>query len=108
MVFNEQSEEEPDDPEFDVLDGDDLIPDSPTDAAGSGDGFGDAPTEVKTTFWAVVLLVDVALIGLIVGPAVIYLTGELRLGGLLLLIGLFCTGSAYRRYREFDSTTDSG
>lgn len=105
MVFDERGDEEPDDPEFDVRDGSDLIPDPPDVEDPSGPA-AEAPQEVKTTFWAVVLLVDVALACLVLGPVVIYFTGMTRVGYGMIAIGLFCAASAYRRYRSFARTAD--
>lgn len=114
MVFDERSDEEPDDPEFDidsraeppefdVRSGDDLVPEGPEDISTDPS---DAPAQVKATFWLVLLLVDGAMFGLIVGPAAIYLTDMAQFGYLLTAFGAFCAIAAYRRYREFERTPD--
>lgn len=110
MVFDEQGDEEPDEPEFAVRDGDDLIPEAPQPDEGPNTGHtsggvdGNAPPEVEKTFWTVLLLVDAALVALIIGPVVAFFNGNVRIGGVIVFGGLFCVGLAYRRYRKFKRT----
>lgn len=107
MVIDERSEHEPDEPEFDVPEGEDLVPPTPgggEDAAPEAPSVPDetdAPPEVVKTFWVVVLLVNVALASLTIGPVVLVVTGYTTVGLALLAIGALTLSSAVYRYRSF-------
>ena len=60
-----------------------------------------ADPELLRTFWASVVLANVALAGVTVGPMLIYFRGQWKLGGLLVVIGLFCFARTYSIYAEF-------
>jgi len=61
----------------------------------------DAPSEVVRTFWIVVLVVNVAILFVSLGPMLIYFEGQVQYGLTLILGGLVLFGLAYRRYRRF-------
>ena len=99
----DRSEYEPDewDPEADQHDtttGGLTIPSVDTDES-------DAPKTVVRTFWAVVIVVNVAVFFVALGPMLIFFLGEYRYGLVLIALGLVLFGFAYLRYRRFVSTT---
>ena len=99
----DRSDDEPDewDPEADLHDpeADGLtIPSVDTDES-------DAPKAVVRTFWAVVIVVNVAVFFVALGPMLIFFLGEYRYGLVLIALGLVLFGFAYLRYRRFVTTT---
>ncbi|WP_247728356.1 DUF7322 domain-containing protein [Halovivax limisalsi] len=95
----EPSEHEPEewDPESDLHDPDApglTIPAVETDET-------DAPKEVVETFWITVLVVNVAVFCVAVGPMLIYFEGWIREGAAMVIAGIALFGLAYRRYRAF-------
>ncbi|WP_424008266.1 DUF7322 domain-containing protein [Haloferax denitrificans] len=75
------------------------------DSNGEGD---DAPEfspdvnpEVARLFWASVVLANVGLAGLTVGPMLVYFRGDTLLGGGLFLFGAVVLVRVYSIYREF-------
>lgn len=95
----ERSPHEPEewDPEAEFRDSDSewpTIPDVSTEEA-------DAPTDVVRTFWIVVVVVNVAVLFVALGPMLIYFWGDWRSGLLLIVGGLVLFGLAYRRTRAF-------
>lgn len=91
--------EEPDpggaaeDVEFDVTSGQDLV-----------DGLQDpseAPSEVRRSFWAIVLLLDFGLFAAVVGPLLAHLWGWTTRGGALFLAGTVALVGAAIRIRRF-------
>lgn len=79
------------DPEADGL----TIPRVETDES-------DAPRELVRTFWAIVIVLNAAILAVSVGLMVLYFWGDLRRGGILILGGLVLFGFAYRRIRTAD------
>ena len=69
----------------------------------SGDGHvEDGPevsTELKVTFWSLVVLVDVALLATALGVLLVVFDGRTSLGGASLVIGLLAFAVAARRVR---------
>lgn len=114
MVIDERSDEEPDEPEFDVRGGEDLIPEPPS--VGVDVPATDQPAEVSeavrqevaTSFWAIVFLLKPALFGLSLGPLLLYFTDLTRLGIGAICIGVFSLAAAYRRYRRFKADPPDG
>ena len=99
----DRSEYEPDewDPEADQHDattGGLTIPSVDTDES-------DAPKTVVRTFWAVVIVVNVAVFFVALGPMLIFFLGEYRYGLVLIAAGIVLFGFAYVRYRRFVNTT---
>ena len=66
----------------------------------------DAPKEVVRSFWTVVIVVNVAVLFVSLGPMLIYFRGDVRYGLALLVGGVVLFGLAYRRYRRFMRETD--
>ena len=133
MVFD-RSEHEPEepDPEADLEDPDSdslTIPRVDTEDAGSGlrsdfkseleadrvetidppepaIGEGDVPSDLARTFWAVVLVVNGAVLAIAIGALLLLFEGDTGRSIPLLAGGLVLVGFAYRRYRNFQSTTN--
>jgi hypothetical protein len=107
VVIDERSDEEPDEPDFAVQSGEDLVPESPSIEVEqpSVDPASDVSEEVRqqvaTSFWAIVFLLKPALFGLTLGPLLLYFTDLTRAGVGAICIGVFSLGAAYRRYRLF-------
>ena len=109
MVIDERSEAEPDEPEFDVRDGEEFVPEAPSVAVEDGpaesatgtEGSDEARQEVATSFWAIVFLLKPALFGLSLGPLLLYFTDHTRAGIGAIGIGIFSLLAVYRRYRAF-------
>lgn len=60
-----------------------------------------APTELRRTFWAIVGLVNIAVLGLTVGGLLIVLPAWTTAGIGAVTIGVGAGGLAYYRYRQF-------
>ncbi|WP_181686478.1 DUF7322 domain-containing protein [Halorhabdus salina] len=56
---------------------------------------------VAALFWRLVLVFNVALFGVTVGPMMLYFRGNLRIGGGLLAVGLLFAGYGFARYWAF-------
>lgn len=61
----------------------------------------DVDPEVSRTFWRLVVVFDVALLALAVGPMFIYFRGDWQTGGRLLLLGGVAFAYGVYRYRRF-------
>ncbi|WP_148413112.1 hypothetical protein [Haloferax sp. KTX1] len=84
----------------------------PGEDASTGDGFDDAPefsADVNPTvarlFWASVVLANVGLAGVTIGPMLVYFRGETLLGGGIFLFGAVALVRVYSIYREFKRGT---
>lgn len=66
----------------------------------------DAPRELKQEFWAQVLLFNVALFALSLGLMFIGFRGEWKLGGGLVVVGLFAMVRGLGRYRAVKRDPD--
>ena len=107
MVLDERSEHEPDDPEFDVTTGEELVPEAP--GPGESAGGGGPPPELATAFWGCVLFVNVGLFTGVGGVAVYVAAGMRTLGLALLAVTLVCAVGfvrMYGRYLEFVEERD--
>lgn len=72
------------------------------DIPGSGDPVGgDVDVETAKGFWRLVLIFDVALLALALGPMFVYFEGDLRRGGTLVAFGALVFAYGVARYREF-------
>ena len=60
----------------------------------------DADPVVRTGFWRLVLAVDVALLGLVIGLLLVGFQGRVELGGALTTLGVAALGYAVYRYRR--------
>jgi hypothetical protein len=69
----------------------------------------DVDPELRRTFWRLVVVFDVALLALSLGPMFVYFRGDWATGGPLLALGAaaFAYGVVvYRRYRDDDDAPD--
>jgi hypothetical protein len=86
-----------------------IGPDAPTvEVPGVGDGEGDdgalgadVDPAVSRAFWRLVVVFDVALLALAVGPMFIYFEGNWELGGQLLAVGALAFLYGLYRVRQF-------
>lgn len=85
---------------------DDLIPsvDIPEPDA-SGGGLDSAAVGL---FWRLVLVFNVALFGVTVGPMILYFRRELLMGGGLLAVGVLAGVYGVVRYRRFERERNDG
>ncbi|WP_339103980.1 hypothetical protein [Haloterrigena salinisoli] len=67
----------------------------------------DVPPELLRTFWALVLIINVALLAYALGVLFLIFEGATRTSGGFLVIGLVCTAFAVRRYRNYQRTSDA-
>lgn len=70
---------------------------------GSPDGGGsDIDPEVATAFWRSVLLANVAVFGVAIGPMLIYFRGQWAVGVAAVVVGAVTGLRVYQHYRAFD------
>lgn len=62
--------------------------------------------EVPRVFWASVILVNVALLTLSLGPMLIVFRGQWILGLSLVAVGVVALARTYQLYRKFEATRD--
>ncbi|QSW98564.1 DUF7322 domain-containing protein [Haloterrigena alkaliphila] len=67
----------------------------------------DVPPELLETFWALVLVINGALLTLSLGVLFLVFEGVSRVSGVLLVVGLVLTGFAVRRYRNYQRRDDA-
>lgn len=86
------------DPENDLID----VPavDIPGDDADEGAAV-QVDRELATTFWAVVVLVNVGVAGISIGAMVLYFRGQLLLGSGAIVVGALALVRAYYTYRGY-------
>lgn len=87
----------------DVTDGAEADADASTEMAPDAS---DAPPELVKTFWALVLVINAALLAVSLGVLFLVFEGAMRRGGALLAGGLLLLGFAVRRYRTYRQSTD--
>jgi hypothetical protein len=113
VLPDERSEHEPDEP--------DLGPDPPDVSPGGADsgfglpdispdvdgflGPGDAPGELLSAFWTLVVLFNVGLLATSLGLMVLFFEARLYLGGGLLAVGLLALARGIVDYRRIDPHT---
>ncbi|KTG09809.1 hypothetical protein AUR64_09250 [Haloprofundus marisrubri] len=73
------------------------VPEAPKPATPEGE----VDSELKTTFWVSVVLVNVGVGALSLGAMFVYFRGQWRLGGGLVVVGLFLLLRTYQRYQQF-------
>ncbi|WP_135661503.1 DUF7322 domain-containing protein [Halorhabdus rudnickae] len=88
--------------EEDVDGNDDLIPTVEVPEPKPSEG--EIDSETVDLFWQLVLVFNVALFGVTVGPMVLYFLGDVRIGGGLLAVGIVAGGYGLVRYRQFVRT----
>jgi len=103
-VLSEKSPYEPD--EFDPSSLGPDVPEAPDPPDGA------ANSEVTSLFWQLVVVFNIALLGLSLGPMFAYFEGDLDLGLQLTAGGAILFAYGYFRYRRFrrrrDSEADGG
>lgn len=60
----------------------------------------DPDPAVRAGFWRLVLAVDIALLGLVIGLLLVGFQGRVELGGALTILGVAALGYAVYRYRQ--------
>jgi len=98
-VLSEKSPYEPD--EFDPSSLGPDIPEAPDPPEGA------ANTEVTALFWKLVVVFNIALLGLSVGPMLAYFEGQVDLGIRITVVGAIAFAYGYFRYRRFVKQRDS-
>lgn len=68
----------------------------------------DIDPETYGLFWRLVVVVDVALIALALGPMFIYFEGNWDVGGPLVALGVVSLGYGYVRYRHHEPPSEDG
>ena len=102
-VVNEKSVHEPD--EFDPDSLGPSIPEAPSAPEPPRDG---SASQVSGLFWKLVVVFNVALFGLSVGPMLIYFEGQVDRGTQVFLVGAIAFGYGYFRYRRFMNSREEG
>ncbi len=112
---DDRSEDEPDEPDFGLeipnIEPEEKEPDlgpdipaiSPPDEGFLGPA--DTPKDLLTAFWSLVLLFNIGVLATSLGVLVLVFQGRLRLGGGLLVVGLFALAHGLYRYRKLDLDT---
>jgi hypothetical protein len=95
-VVNEKSVHEPE--EFDPDSLGPSIPEAPSAPKPPRDG---SASEISGLFWKLVIVFNVALFGLSVGPMIIYFEGQTDRGVQVFLVGAIAFAYGYFRYRQF-------
>ncbi|WP_126663425.1 DUF7322 domain-containing protein [Haloterrigena salifodinae] len=67
----------------------------------------DVPTELRETFWAMVLFVNGAVLTYALAALFLVFEGATRTAGILFVIGLACTVFTVRRYRHYQRYIDA-
>ena len=98
-VLSEKSPYEPD--EFDPSSLGPDIPEAPEPPDGA------ANSEVTSLFWKLVVVFNVALLALSVGPMLAYFEGQVDLGIRITLVGVVAFAYGVFRYRRFVNQRDS-
>lgn len=63
----------------------------------------EVPADLRFTFWRVVILVNVGLLGVSLGAMFVYFEGDWRLGGGALAVGALTLGYAYVLYWRYQN-----
>jgi len=98
-ALGEKSPYEPE--EFDPSSLGPDIPEAPSPPQGA------ANSDVTSLFWKLVVVFNIALLGLSVGPMLAYFDGRVDLGIRVTLVGALAFGYGYVRYRRFVKQRDS-
>ena len=98
--------EEPGDPwpdEPEEFDPHSLGPEVPAapDPPDPTDGDVEIPAELVRSFWAAVLLANIGLLGVSLGPMLVYFEGMVDAGLAVFLIGVLALVFTYRRYHAY-------
>ncbi|MBX0286090.1 DUF7322 domain-containing protein [Haloarcula salinisoli] len=98
-VLSEKSPYEPD--EFDPSSLGPDVPEAPDPPEGA------ANTEVTALFWKLVVVFNIALLALSVGPMLAYFEGQVDLGIRVTVVGAIMAAYGLFRYRQFVTERDS-
>ena len=100
--FWEESEDPwPDEPEeFDPHSLGPGIPEAPS-LSDPASGDVELSADLVKAFWAAVLFTNVGLLGVALGPMLVFFEGRTDVGGAAFLIGVLALVFAYRRYRGY-------
>lgn len=116
-MFDDDRPDEPDPPFTDVepetefqhgaeeLGPDPPSPPEPHDPTASLPAENDVEGELLQSFWALVLMANVAVLGLAVGPMVLVFESDRQLGFGLIAVGLLAALVGARRYRQVEAAT---
>ncbi|MWG36440.1 DUF7322 domain-containing protein [Halomarina oriensis] len=101
--FEEDRQDDPWPDEPEEFDPDSLAPSVDVPEAPGTPEFSesDVDDDLFRAFWGAVVMLNVALLGLSLGPMFLYFWGDLRLGGGTTLIGLVSAVFAYRFYAGY-------
>lgn len=112
MFPDDRSEDEPDEPDFGLeipnIEPEerepDLGPDIPNVAAPNEGILGPegTPKDLLSAFWSLVLLFNVGILATSLGALVLVFEGWSRLGGGLLVVGLFALAHGFHKYTKID------
>jgi hypothetical protein len=89
----------PDAPEVEIPEVE--IPEVDIPGAGEPAEVGEVDADTAKGFWRLVLVFDVALLALALGPMFVYFRGDMRRGGMLVAFGVVVFLYGVARYREF-------
>lgn len=89
----------PDPPEVDVPEVEDTAKGMPTPGE-------DIDPDLYSLFWRLVIVLDVALFALAIGPLFIYFEGNWDVGGPLVALGLVSFAYAVSQYRSYRARSD--
>ncbi|KTG21921.1 DUF7322 domain-containing protein [Haloferax profundi] len=64
----------------------------------------DVDPEVSRLFWASVVLANIGLAGLALGPMLVYFRGQVLIGGGVTLLGIGALVRVYYMYKEYEET----
>ena len=95
----------PDEP--DEFDPESLGPEVPSAPDPTSDDV-DVPPELAKAFWAAVIFANVGLLGVSLGPMLIFFEGRVDAGLVSFLIGVLGLVFAYRRYHGYMNRDDDG
>lgn len=100
--FDDPADRFPGEPE--EFDPDSLGPDVPEPP----DPVGTADPEAASTFWKLVVVFDVAIFALSLGPMFVFFRGQVELGLQIFAVGLFAFGYGVVRYQRFRVEDNEG
>jgi len=96
VVLDERSAHEPEEPEV----GPAVPSTEPPDHGLTGPD--DMPKSVLRAFWTLVIIAHIGVFGVTVGPMFVYFRGNWRLGGALVLLGVFALAHGLYYYSRLD------
>lgn len=82
------------------------VPEAPDPRPESAD-MGEADPEVARTFWKLVIMLDVAFLGMALGPMFVFFEGDWNTGLPLFALGVVAFAYAVFQYRQYRSDDES-